>query len=203
MTSQIGLAAGVVLLGAMALAAPDQQIVSAGPPGPRPASQVRGTGLITGTVVDASGAPIPAVVASIAGSNAPARGPGPAPKMLTDNNGRFFFSDLAAGSFTITATKPGWLPGAYGRVRPGGGSVPIDLPDGGRRADIRITMWPAATISGRVIDDAGDPLIGAEIRAVPQIFVAGRRQSGVPIRGKADDRGMYRFAGLMPGSYIV
>src|SRR4051812_29207385 len=98
MTSQLGRAAGVVILGTIVLSARSQQVVPAGPPpsGQALAAESRGNGLITGTVVDASGAPIAAAVASIAGSSAPARssGPGPAPKMLTDSSGRFFFNYL-------------------------------------------------------------------------------------------------------------
>jgi len=209
MSIRPGLAAVVALFGTIALAA--QGTVSVSPPGAPPvttqtsSAQAKGNGLITGRVVDAAGAPIAAAVVAVSGGSIPARGSGPGtpPRVITDNDGRFFFGELAAGSYTISTTKPGLLPGAFGRRRPGGSSVPVDLTEDGRRGDITITMWPAAVISGRVIDDNGDPLVNAEVRAVPQAVISGRRQSGTPIREKTDDRGAYRFSGLVPGNYII
>jgi hypothetical protein len=174
------------------------------------------TGIIAGRVRDAAGNPVPAVVVSARTAATGVTGPpGPPPvrpggaaegaltPVLTDERGRFVFTNLPAGRYDIVATRSGWLPGAHGRRRPGGGSEPIDLEAGERRNDLAITMWRPAVIAGRVTADNGDPLIGAEVRAIPQVFIAGRRQSETPIRQKTDDRGMYRFANLMPGEYLV
>ena len=176
------------------------------PPTPSSGAQASGSGLLAGRIVDAGGAPVAAVIVGIrrgVPTPAPGRGGAPLDRVLTDDAGRFVFSGLAPGRYELDATKPGWLGGALGRRRPGGASMPIDLSNGERRNDLAITMWRAAVLAGRVIDDNGDPLVGVEVRALRQTFIAGRRQSETPIRTKTDDRGAFRYSGLLPGSYVI
>ena len=166
-----------------------------------------GTGLITGRVVDATGAPVPSATvlinpAAAIGSPRTPRPPAWDP-MLTDAAGQFFFRDLTPGRYLLTASKPGWLGSGFGRRRPGAEAVPIEIGEGERRGNLTITIWRPAVIAGRITDDAGDPLINAEVRAVRQIFVAGRATNDTPIRQKTDDRGVYRFANLLPGDYVI
>src|SRR5204862_941728 len=93
-----------------------------------------------------------------------------------DANGRFFFAGLAGGDFMLSATKPGWLEGAFGRHRAGGASAPLPVADAERRGGLTIEMWRTAIIGGRVADEAGDPLVGTPVRIFQQSFAAGRRQ---------------------------
>jgi hypothetical protein len=123
--------------------------------------------------------------------------------VLTDAQGRFAFVALPPGAYSLSASKPGWLPGAYGRKHPRGGAARVETRDGQRRADLSITMWRTAVIGGRVIADNGDPLVGAEVRAIRQTWGGGRRLSATPLREKTDDRGVFRFSNLQPGDYIV
>ena len=161
----------------------------------------RGSGIVAGRVVDANGAPVPAATVSLEKASGGDEEEGD--RVLTDDSGRFVFSNVPAGNFRIDARKAGWLAGSLGRKRPGGSRASFDLSDGERRNDFAITLWRSAIISGRVVDDAGDPLIGAEVRAIKQVFVAGRRQNDKPIRERTDDRGVYRFPNLVPGDYLV
>ena len=50
-------------------------------------------------------------------------------RVMVDGDGQFFFGGLAAGSYTISAVKPGYLRGAYGS--PGGNEA---QPRRGRRS---------------------------------------------------------------------
>ena len=190
-------------------------IITASPraqvPSPPAAAQATGTGLIAGRVVDDTGAPIPSAIVSIGRGTPASAGPGQPPAaparastpVLTDAQGRFFFRDLTAGSYPVTSKKPGWLDGSFGRARPDGNSQAVRLADGERRGSLSITMWKAATISGRVIDEQADPIVGAEVRLVRQTYVAGRRKSAFADRFVTDDRGAFRFPGLAPGDYCV
>src|SRR5262245_66584304 len=101
-----------------------------------------GTGMIAGRVIDGSGTAISQVIVSIAGP----RGNGPG-SVLVDSQGRFVFRDLPRGSFTLSAHKPGFVLGAFGKLRPDGSGQAIDLGDGGRVMDATIRVWQFGAIA--------------------------------------------------------
>jgi hypothetical protein len=165
---------------------------------PPPLPQQPGSGLILGRVVDAaSGRPVAGAVVSLAGGGTSS------PRAMTNANGQFVFRKLPKGRFNLTATKPGYVEGAYGRRRPGGTTRSVELDDGQRVGDIAIMVWRRAAIAGTVTDEAGEPVIGVNLNIYSRRYTAGHRRfvsSGV---ASTDDRGMYRFAALAPGDYIV
>src|SRR5215207_8532129 len=78
------------------------------------------TGMIVGQVIDAgSGRPAAGVVVTLGGPPPQQSGSGPiaVPRILTGSDGRFVFRDLRRGNYSITASKPGYADGAYGRRR--------------------------------------------------------------------------------------
>jgi protocatechuate 3,4-dioxygenase beta subunit len=181
--------ASVVALGGICLIA---QTPPARPPDPA---------LVTGRVVEAeSGTPIPAaIVTAVPTGQNPAAGS----SVLTDEAGRFFFDNLGAGRYDLTATKPGWIAGAFGRHRPLEDLAPLEVRAGDRRADLGISMWTYAVVSGRVVDEEGDPLVKVDVRIFRSGFAAGRRHWSFSTRALTDDRGAFRFSNLVPGDYLV
>jgi len=156
------------------------------------------SGLILGRVVDAgSGRPLPGAIVSLLGA-------GPvSPRAITNAGGQFVFRKLPKGRFTLLATRPGYVDGAYGRRQPGGSTGSIELDDGQRVGDIVITMWHRAAIAGTLTDEAGEPLIGATVRLLERRYTAGHRRFLPSGTATTDDRGIYRFSALAPGDYIV
>jgi hypothetical protein len=126
------------------------------------------------------------------------------PRVLTGSDGRFVFRKLPKGNFTLIAMKPGYLNGAYGRRRPGGDSQTLVLVDGQKIGGLRIYLWRHSSISGVVVDEAGEPVVGIQMRTFLRIIVAGQRRfSSTGTVGWTDDRGVYRIHGLLPGDYLV
>ena len=126
------------------------------------------------------------------------------PRVLTGSDGRFVFRRLPKGNFIVTASKPGYLDGAYGRRRPGGDSQALVLFDGQKAGGLRIYLWRHSAITGMVVDEAGEPAVGIQMRAFLRTTVAGQRRfSRVGTLGWTDDRGVYRIHGLLPGDYLV
>src|SRR5687767_14756950 len=81
---------------------------------PVPEPPVFGTGVISGVVTDGTtGLPLEGALVSMSGGR-----PGPAgrPQQMTDPRGRFVFTHLVQGSYTISAVKLGYLDGGYRRL---------------------------------------------------------------------------------------
>jgi hypothetical protein len=169
-----------------------------------PASQSQATGAISGTVTDGvSGRPIGGVIVSV---RAPSTG---APlarllKAVTDEQGRFVIRDLPAGDgFTVATTKPGFVDGAYGQQSMMGPTGRISLKDGEWFPRANVLMWRPGAISGVLLDEANDPLVGVYVRVLVRHVVGGQPQLLAGPVARTDDRGAYRIAGLGPGQYIV
>jgi uncharacterized protein (DUF2141 family) len=178
----------------------------------------RGEGVIAGQAVDAlTGKPLGAVVVSIAGTGMTINPIPNQPRVLTGADGRFVFRDLAPGTYAIAAAKGGYADGAAGRRRANGDAPPVEITAETKSVEVAVRMWKHGAITGTVIDDAGEPVIGIAVRllartkpATPprssgaEMFVAIARPLavvGTPVL--TDDRGVYRFGGLAAGDYIV
>jgi hypothetical protein len=172
------------------------------------------TAILLGQVVDAHGAGVAGAVVTLSGGfvqvalrTMPSELPGGPRRALTDQNGRFVFFELAAGSYSLEATKPGYLPGAYGRRRHGGAAQSVRLADSERNTALRIQMWEYASISGTIVDEVGEPVVGGQVMALPRVHDAGHARwgtaSGVAFQDATNDLGAYRIDALPPGDYLV
>ena len=156
------------------------------------------SGLIVGQVIDAgTGRPIAGAIVAMTG-------PGiQTPRILTGADGHFVFRGLPRGTFMIAATKSGYADGVSGRRRPAGPSQPMAIQPGERVGDVVVRMWKFGAITGTVVDEAGEPIVGAQIRAFHRAMVGGRRAFISVPPAITDDRGMYRLGNLPAGQYSV
>src|SRR5262245_9952690 len=143
------------------------------PPPPDSAAPSRPvTTMLTGRVIDAATRqPIPnahlPTGPNVVGS----------PVVLADEEGRFSLP-APSGRFIVIANKTG-----YARE-------PMQVTAG---TPVEIALQRAAAISGRVIDDGGEPVLGA--RVVVERVDANRRRTTLGAF-ETDDRGEYRVGGL-------
>lgn len=199
----------VLLLTVAAVAVPaeaQQQIVvtqSAGDipmPGMPGARQFKtGTGRIRGRVVSTdTGTPIRRAQVHIGGPDIGSK------TALTDANGRYEFRDLPAGRFSLTAMKAGYVNVQYGQTRPFEQGRPIELVDKQVLDKADITMPRGSVISGRIIDEFGEPVAEAMVTAMRQTWMGGRRRLVPAGRfSQTNDLGQYRMYGLPSGEYYV
>src|SRR5262245_21502777 len=162
-------------------------------------------GVISGRVVDgATGRPIAAAVVTITGSSLigvqPASQP---PRILTGADGRFMFRGLSAGVFSVVTTKGGYADGEPARRRPGGTAPALVLSATERTLDVTVPMWTYGAIAGSVIDEAGEPVVGLQVRALKRADAGGLRRFTIAATTYTDDRGAYRFGDLVPANYLV
>jgi hypothetical protein len=185
---------------------------------PAPQPSVPATAFILGRTVDGtSGRPVEGVTVSLNSSTppnplaAPAPGANPATlsryplRVLSDGNGAFVFRSLPAGLYTVTGTKPGYTFGGIGRdSAAASGTQVIVLGEGERRGGATMKMWKQSSISGTVLDEAGEPLVGVQLRDFRRAVVGGRpRYMSAGNMPTTDDRGVYRMMIALPGDYIV
>jgi hypothetical protein len=180
----------LLLAGTLALQPPPAQ--------PLPA----GTAVIRGQVTDKeTGAPMPRALVTmrlLAQGNRVSQS-------IADHDGRFEFVNLATGRYEVSATagehRGGYLRASYQeRPVPAGVTPTLTLKDGEIRTDITIALPRALAVSGRVVDEFGDPLAGVNTSLIP---LGAESRGSFQRGGTTDDLGMFRLYGVMPGRYLV
>ena len=157
-----------------------------------------GTGSISGAVV-VPGSGQPARRARVTLNAADGGGSRTA---MTDDEGRYAFTNLAAGRYNVSASKTGHVGVTYGQTRPGRPGTPIQLAEGQRfAADLQLPR--GSVITGTVVDEYGEANAGTQVRVLRYVMQGGRRTLQQSGNGTTDDRGIYRVYGLQPGEYIV
>jgi protocatechuate 3,4-dioxygenase beta subunit len=123
---------------------------------------------------------------------------------LTDADGRYDFRDLPAGRYSINASKPAFVNWSYGQTRPNSPGTTITLSDNQTADNVDIRLSRGAVITGRVIDEYGEPVPNATVTALRRQYQQGQTRL-IPTgeRGQANDVGEYRIFGLAPGQYYL
>jgi protocatechuate 3,4-dioxygenase beta subunit len=161
-----------------------------------------GTAEISGVVMMAGGSqPARKTRVSLSGG-IPGGGRGANRSATTDDTGRYAFTALAAGRYSVTASKPGHVTVFYGQRQPGRPGTQIELSDGQKfRADLQIPK--GSVITGTVLDEHGEAAPQTPVRVMRLVTVNGERTLAGTNTASTDDRGIYRVFGLMPGDYVV
>lgn len=161
-----------------------------------------GTGSIAGTVVTADERQQPVRRVSVMLASGQVVTPR---TVVTDDVGRFEFTALAAGNYTLVAQKPAWVTAVYGSRSPTDSQgVPIAVADGQRVDGLRLPIMRGGVVSGTVRLPGGQPATALSIQIMRVQQVDGRRQlSMVAAPAQTNDLGAYRAFGLAPGDYVV
>jgi protocatechuate 3,4-dioxygenase beta subunit len=169
-------------------------------------------GLILGRVVDAvSNRPIPDAIVSLSDGQMLMRDlnavglpqPPPTRRVVADSEGRFVLRNLPPGPYRLNTSAAGYLSGQYGQLRPQSAAQPFVLAPDQKAGNVTIRLWKASTISGRVVDEAGDPVVGVRVDLLRQSRSDGKWLPNAYASGRTDDRGMYRITGNLPSLYYV
>src|SRR5690242_18281670 len=124
-------------------------------PQPVSSADTSGTATVEGFVVRA-GTREPVTGASVSLS-----GLGP---MATDDSGRFKFPNVPAGSYRVSASHAGYLPGSFGEHGPSGPGRIFSVAAGQEVKDIVVQLTPKSAVSGRAFAPNGDPVPNAPVQ---------------------------------------
>ncbi len=126
-----------------------------------------GTFRIAGTVVSkADGHHLPNARVTLRN----VKGPQKPAFVITGDDGRFEFTGLAAGKYSITGAKRGFIPASYDQHELF--STAIVTGAGIDTENLALKLAPDAVISGRVLDEAGEPVR----RAMVTIYIEDRHE---------------------------
>jgi protocatechuate 3,4-dioxygenase beta subunit len=158
---------------------------------------------IEGVVVKlGSGEPIANAGVRLTVQDAPRAGAPPTAK--SDSNGRFFFDNVAPGTYRLFASYDGgFVPAEYGQRTPTGEGTALAIAAGQKITGVQLAMAPTGAIAGHVYDKNGEPLGNAQVMAMRQVYKDGRRTLTIVQTVSTDDRGEYRLFWLAPGRYYV
>ncbi len=116
----------------------------------------------------------------------------------TESDGRFRIEKMAAGSYRIYLEKAGYAE-INSRGRKTDGHL-LAIRDGEAIQDLSLPMLPTAIISGRIVDEDGDPMPEA-------LVLVQRKKAGAKLENagseRTNDLGEFRFHGLFPGQYVI
>jgi protocatechuate 3,4-dioxygenase beta subunit len=161
-----------------------------------------GTGVIRGRILDAAtGRGLPRVEVR-AGPNAPQF---PDSRIvMTDADGRYEIKRLPADTYVINASKTNYVRAAWGAQRVEGPGKRITLAEGQVLEKIDVRLSRAGVITGKVVDEFGDPVTDVFVSAMHYQYIQGSRRLIQAGRGgSTNDVGEYRVYGLSPGQYFV
>ena len=173
-----------------------------------PASQAKpGTGTIRGRVLASdTGQPLRKAqvrINSVGAGVGPGQ-PGENRLVTTDASGRFEFKELRAGRYNLNAQKNSYVGLQWGQLRPNEPGKPIELEDGQTLEKVDFTLPKGGAITGRILDEFGEPTADVQVVALRsqnnggtrRLFPAGRTAG-------TNDLGEFRLFALPPGEYYL
>ena len=123
---------------------------------------------------------------------------------LSDASGRFAIREIAPGRYYLRARRNGFAQQDYGQKGPDSRGTVLALERGQVLRDLTIRLQPGGVITGRVVDEDGEPLSDVGVMAMRYAYLQGKKEL-VPFSGgnETNDLGEYRLFGLLPGRYYV
>jgi hypothetical protein len=122
---------------------------------------------------------------------------------LSDAQGYFRFEGISAGQYSLRGDRPGFLMTLYGAKGPGQSGTFITLQAGQEMTDLSFGLIPQAVITGRVLDEDGDPVSGVQVEGLKQSWSRGKLRFMQQGGGSTNDLGEFRLGSLAPGKYFV
>jgi hypothetical protein len=122
---------------------------------------------------------------------------------VSGSDGKFIFEAVEPGRYTLWAERAGFVRQGYGAKHSGASNITIALTAGQQLKDIAFQLTPQAVLSGKVVDDEGDPVGRTQIRVLQMGYRNGKRQAMARQGGMSDEEGEFKILALSPGRYYL
>jgi Carboxypeptidase regulatory-like domain len=121
--------------------------------------------------------------------------------LITSDNGRFEFDGLPAGKYSLTGAKRGFISAAYDQHDQF--STAIVTGAGLDTETLTLKLAPDAVVTGKVLDEFGDPVRHAMVMLYYVDHSGGVDQIHQFRSAQTDDLGEYEMTPLIPGTYFL
>jgi uncharacterized GH25 family protein len=128
----------------------------------------------------------------------------------TDGAGHFEIEKITPGRYLFSASHAGYITQQYQAKGMSGGAM-LTLSPGQEVNDALFRLVRAAVVTGRIVDESGEPMARVAVTALRKPSAEEREdypsikkeQLMASAAAATDDRGQYRIFGLKPGEYYV
>ena len=130
-----------------------------------------------------------------------ASGPNAAYSAISDAAGKFRVENIEPGEYMLMQRRTGFI---VSRSNSGFSARLLKLGAGQALTGLRYTLLPQGIVSGRVIDDEGEPVQNVYVALLRSSYYRGSTRTFATGRPQpTNDRGEFRFTDVQPGRYFL
>jgi hypothetical protein len=122
---------------------------------------------------------------------------------FSDASGHFSIRGVSPGRYRLQFSRSGFVSASYNRESGARGYTPLILDKGQKLGDILVRAAPLGVVSGRVLDENGDPVSRVNVQLARLQYMQGRKQLVPGLGATTNDLGEYRAFDVPPGRYYV
>lgn len=122
---------------------------------------------------------------------------------MTDASGQFSLTGVEPGRYRMFAERNGFVRQEYGARGPERPGTALTVDKAQRLTGVLLRLTPQAVVTGRIVDEDGDPLKNVQVQAMRSGYSQGRRQLLAAGNAQTNDIGEYRLYDLPGGKYYV
>ena len=121
----------------------------------------------------------------------------------TDPSGQYRFPSVAPGKYRLSAKRTGFVEMDYGANDPQYNGSILVLNAKQNLSGILFRLTPHGVITGKILDQDGEPMQSVQVQAMRARYSQGRKQLISYGDASTNDIGEFRLFGLAPGRYYL
>ena len=119
----------------------------------------------------------------------------------TDAEGKFRIESIEPGTYMLHAERQGFVRQQYNSRATNLLGTPLAIAAAAEIKELNFKLIPQAIVTGRVLDDEGEPLAGVTLQVYRSMRIRGKQQLRQAAGSQTNDTGEFRIADLAPGRY--